>query len=111
MATAKNSWQGTGYIVSDIKHDEAGRCTFTLAVDRDGKTGAIPRPDYIPMICMGSQKDFIKTNAKKGTNLSVTGRIQTWSVKKPNPTEEEIKNSDSWDIHFVIYIKAVSISA
>ena len=111
MATSKNSWQGAGYIVSDIQYDEAGRCKFKLAVEREGKAGSTPRPDYIPMTCTGSQKDFIKANAKKGTNLSVTGRIQTWSVNKPAPTEDEIKNRDLWDIRFEIFIKSVSISA
>jgi single-stranded DNA-binding protein len=111
MATSKNSWQGAGYIVSDVKCDEAGRCTFKLAVEREGKAGSTPKVDYIPISCLGSQKDFIKMNAKKGTNLSITGRLQTWSEKKAAPTEEEIKNNDLWDLRFVICVKSVSISA
>ena len=111
MAGSKNSWQGAGYIVSEIKYDEVGRCAFTLAVEREGKPGSTPKVDYIPVTCLGSQKDFIKMNAKKGTNLSITGKLQTWSPKKANPTEEEIKNTDLWDLRFSIYAKAVSISA
>lgn len=49
---------------------------FRLAVDRKGKKG---EADFIPVIAFGKLGEFVEKYLKKGTKVTLSGRIQTGS--------------------------------
>ncbi len=79
-----NSWTGIGVVVRDpffdtIKNGKE-QCKFCVAVDRNvldenGKT----QNDYINVTAIGRVADFCKEKVHKGSVVSITGRLRTWS--------------------------------
>ena len=51
--------------------------TFTVAVDRDFKSGGEKEADFINCVAWRSAVEFIGKYFEKGSAITVTGRIQT----------------------------------
>lgn len=63
--------QGTGTAV----------CTFTMAVNRRFKKEGQPDADFLPVVVWGKQAESTANYMKKGSLLSVAGRIETRSYE------------------------------
>ncbi len=66
--------QGTGTAV----------CNFTMAVNRRFKKEGQPDADFIPVVVWGKQAESTANYMKKGSLLSVAGRIETRSYEGKN---------------------------
>lgn len=53
--------------------------TFTVAVDRDFKSGGEKEADFIHCVAWRSAAEFVGKYFEKGSAITVTGRIQTRS--------------------------------
>ncbi len=54
-------------------------CNFTMAVNRRFKKEGQPDADFIPIVVWGKQAESTANYMKKGSQLSVAGRIETRS--------------------------------
>lgn len=54
---------------------------YTLAVDRRVPKGQEKTADFISCVCFGKSAEFAEKYFKKGTQIAVSGRIQTGSYK------------------------------
>ncbi|WP_346884403.1 single-stranded DNA-binding protein [Clostridium sp. UBA4395] len=52
-------------------------CNFTMAVNRRFKKEGQPDADFIPIVVWGKQAESTANYMKKGSQLSVAGRIET----------------------------------
>ena len=52
---------------------------YTLAVDRKYSKGEEKQADFINCVCFGKSAEFAEKYLKKGTKISLCGRIQTGS--------------------------------
>lgn len=60
---------------------------YTLAVDRRWKQDGQPTADFISCVAFGKQGEFADKYLRKGTKMTVSGRIQTGSyVNKDGQT-------------------------
>jgi len=55
---------------------------YTLAVDRRFKKEGEPSADFINCVVFGKSAEFAEKYFKKGTRITVSGRIQTGSYEK-----------------------------
>ena len=60
----------------DSEDPKSIRCTFRLAVNRQGKDGK-PKADYIPVTCWGKVAEAVITHCKKGKEVTVLSEFQT----------------------------------
>jgi len=56
---------------------ETGVCNFTLAVNRKFKKEGQPDADFIPIVVFGKQAEATANYMKKGSQVAISGRIQT----------------------------------
>lgn len=52
---------------------------YSLAVNRRFKREGVPEADFINCVAFGKQAEFAEKYLKKGTKMTITGRIQTGS--------------------------------
>lgn len=60
----------------EYRQGENNVCKFTIAVTENNKT------DWIPVVCFGKTADNCAKYLKKGSKVSVVGKIQTGSYEK-----------------------------
>lgn len=76
-----NQWNGIGRITKDLelKKTQAGTSviSFNLAVDRQFKKDDGPTADFISIQCWNKTADNLYKFCKKGSQIGVTGHIQT----------------------------------
>ena len=70
--------------------------SFTLAVDRDYKSGDERETDFIDVVAWRSSAEFVCKNFKKGQLMTVTGSIQTrtYTDKENNKRKAVEINAD-----------------
>ena len=56
---------------------ETGVCNFTLAVNRKFAKEGQPKADFIPIVVFGKQAEATANYMKKGSQVAISGRIQT----------------------------------
>ena len=56
---------------------ETGVCNFTLAVNRKFSKEGQPNADFIPIVVFGKQAEATANYMKKGSQVAISGRIQT----------------------------------
>lgn len=63
----------------DFKHTQSGIsvCSFTVAVDRNYKSGEEREADFVNCVCWRGAADFVSKWFHKGDPIALTGRIQT----------------------------------
>jgi single-strand DNA-binding protein len=63
----------------DCKQTQSGIsvCSFTVAVDRNYKSGEEREADFVNCVCWRGAADFVAKFWKKGDPIALTGRIQT----------------------------------
>ena len=79
-----NKWVGVGRLVRDpdVKALNDGKTVskFTMAVDRRFKNkNGEKEADFIPVVVFGKPAEFVAEYIKKGSMVSVSGRITTGS--------------------------------
>ena len=80
-----NKWCGIGRLTKDpeIRYTTGENATavarYTLAVDRRFKREGDATADFIPCVAFGKAAEFAEKYFKKGTKISVIGRIRTGS--------------------------------
>ena len=80
-----NKWCGMGRLTKDpeIRYTTGENATavvrYTLAVDRRFKREGDASADFIPCVAFGKAAEFAEKYFKKGTKITVTGRIRTGS--------------------------------
>ncbi|MBW9158893.1 single-stranded DNA-binding protein [Clostridium tagluense] len=72
--------QGTGNAV----------CTFTIAVNRRFKKEGYPEADFIPIVVFGKQAEATATYMIKGSQLSISGNIQTRNYEAKDGTKKYV---------------------
>lgn len=55
--------------------------TFTLAVDRQVRSGEEKKADFIRITCFGKTAELVERYISKGRQIAVQGRIQTGSYQ------------------------------
>ena len=76
----------TGYLTRGIEKKIAADksvCSFTVAVQKMMKDD---EADFINCVAWGQQADYLSQYGKKGTRVSLEGRIQTRSYQKDDST-------------------------
>jgi single-strand DNA-binding protein len=81
-----NNWTGIGRLTKDVELGEAGEnkfARFTIAINRkfknaDGEYDA----DFINCVAWNKTAELIKKHFSKGSEIGVSGRIQTGSYEK-----------------------------
>lgn len=68
----------------ELKYTQSGvaTCRFTVAVNRGKKVEGQPEADFINCIAFQKNAENLANYQKKGSQISVTGRIQTGSYEK-----------------------------
>lgn len=68
-------------------------CSFTVAVDRDFKSGEERQTDFIDCVAWRSTGEFVNKYFRKGNLICVSGRLQSrkWTDNKGN-------NRINWEI-------------
>lgn len=80
-----NKWCGIGRLTKDpeIRYTTGENATavarYTLAVDRRFKREGDATADFIPCVAFGKAAEFAEKYFKKGTKISVIGRVRTGS--------------------------------
>ncbi len=62
--------------------------SFTVAVDRRGKSGEDKQTDFIPCVAWRTTADFIARYFKKGNSIGLCGQIQVRSYNDRNGTKK-----------------------
>ena len=81
-----NNWTGIGRLTKDVELGQAGEnvyARFTIAINRkyknaDGEYDA----DFINCVAWNKTAELIKKHFSKGSEIGVSGRIQTGSYEK-----------------------------
>lgn len=73
----------------EVRRSQSGTAvlSFSMACDRDFKgADGNHETDWIPVVCFGQTAEFVGKYAKKGSLLSVTGRLQNreWTDRDNN---------------------------
>ena len=79
-----NRWIGLGRLTRDPDVHQSGETKvtrYTLAVDRRVPKGQEKAADFISCVAFGKSAEFAEKYFKKGTQILVSGRIQTGSYK------------------------------
>lgn len=83
--------QGTGTAVA----------TFTLAVNRRFKKEGQPDADFIPVVVFGKQAEATANYMTKGSQLSVSGAIQTRSYDAKDGTKRYVTEVMAEHVEFL----------
>lgn len=77
-----------GRLTKDIDlrktNDNVSVCQFTLAVNRPKKKDSPEDADFINCVAWNQSADFLSSYARKGTIVSVEGKIQTRNYEGKN---------------------------
>lgn len=79
-----NRFVGMGRLTRDPDVHQSGETKvtrYTLAVDRRVQKGQEKTADFISCVAFGKSAEFAEKYFKKGTQILVSGRIQTGSYK------------------------------
>lgn len=85
-----NSFNGVGRLTRDVdlRYTQSGKAVgnFTLAINRQFKNQKTDEydADFINMVAWGKQAENLANYMKKGSQVGVTGRIQTRTFEDKN---------------------------
>lgn len=83
--------QGTGTAV----------CTFTLAVNRRFKKEGYPDADFVQMVVFGKTAEATANYMKKGSQLSISGSIQTRNYDAKDGTKKYVTEVIADEVEFL----------
>ena len=83
--------QGTGTAV----------CTFTIAVNRRFKKEGQPEADFIPVVVFGKTAEATANYMRKGSQLSVSGSIQTRTYEAKDGTKRYVTEVVADEVDFL----------
>jgi len=78
-------------------------CTFTIAVNRRFKKEGQPEADFIPVVVWGKQAESTANYMKKGSLLSVAGRIETRSYEAKDGGRRYVTEVVADEVSFLEY--------
>lgn len=76
-------------------------CTFTLAVNRRFKRENQPSADFLPIVVWGKQAESTANYMKKGSQISVAGRIETRNYEANDGTKRYVTEITAEEITFL----------
>ena len=76
-------------------------CTFTLAVDRRFKQEGQQQADFIPIVTWRGQADNCAKYLHKGSQVAVSGSIQTGSYDDKNGNKVYITEVNAEEVQFL----------
>ncbi|MEG1256878.1 single-stranded DNA-binding protein [Clostridium sp.] len=78
-------------------------CKFTIAVNRRFKKEGQPEADFIPVVVWGKQAESTANYMKKGSLLSVAGRIETRSYEATDGSRRYVTEVIADEVSFLEY--------
>lgn len=72
----------SGRPTADPKITDGGRAEFTLAVDKPVRKEGEPTANFVQCLAWNKQKEVVEKFVKKGTKLTVVGRLDNGNYKK-----------------------------
>ncbi|KEI18263.1 single-stranded DNA-binding protein [Clostridium haemolyticum] len=75
--------------------------TFTLAVNRRFKSEGQPEADFLPIVVWGKQAENVATYVGKGSQVGISGSIQTRSYEAKDGTKRYVTEINADEVQFL----------
>ena len=76
-------------------------CNFTMAVNRRFKKEGQPDADFIPVVCFGKGAEATANYMTKGSQVSVSGYIQTRNYEAKDGTKRYVTEIVADEVNFL----------